>query len=563
MAKFEGLECATRIGRFSYQHTLPARSAATSPEEFAMVALRASSHLPNILHWLNSVRTFAGEPIVGTGLAKRLADALGPQNGPQALAFLNQAKRHFKQAWRIGQKAAAEDLAPSTAPNVLQPEPFRHGVYNDLLLRSQLVTQSELLEPRLRRWENENLLLDRYSALKRLVDEMPQPHLANYELSVHETKARMDQVYALPPDICMDLTSVCNIQCRFCKYTHNHVPKAFLPLEHIKQIEWFKYAWWLNFSAGTAESIIHPKFSEIFSYVRDNNPHLHLSILTNGRSLVKKRLDEFYDRLDYLYVSMNASNREDYDRVIHQGDWEKFSTNMRAMKQALNGSKRPFVQANFVMMKWNLGSALQNLEFAAENGAHMVTFIHFYPHYIPDIHAGHEEVINSKFGFSDSLYFDKERSDEMFARVVDRAKELGVQVRVPPPFSKQTQIYFGNRWEDEVPEECGEPWRHLFLLWGWKSRREEATICCGLAADIGAYFDREAIRTTSGLREFWNSPILQAYRRTANGDNMNPVCAQCRKIDRFDPETTYWNQRDFFKFVDLPVPAHFEENYEG
>jgi len=436
---------------------------------------------------------------------------------------------------------------------------LRHGVYRDLLEElTRLGDEPAIVKPLFARWEREGRLLGRYEALSALVDEHPRPHRANLALALHEMANRIDEVRSLPWSVMMDLTSVCNIQCNFCKYEHNHVPKVFLPVEHVKQIEWFRYITTLNFSAGTAESIIHPAFNEIFDHVRDAYPHLFLHILTNGRGLTEAKLERFRDRLDWLYVSMNASNREDYDRAIHKGDWDAFSANMRHMKRILAGAARPFVQANFVMMRWNLDRAVEYLEFAAEHGARRVSFAHYYPHYNPDLHRDNPAALGRKFAFEDSLYNDKQRSDEVFARVAARAAELGLEVQVPPPFSSRSKVYFGLRTLGDVPGDCQEPWGECFLLWGWKSRREEATICCGLASDIGAFFDRDEIRTLEGFRRFWNQPVLRAYRRTVNGERVNPICALCRKVDRFDPDSIYPDQRDFYRFNGLPVPEHLD-----
>jgi hypothetical protein len=98
----------------------------------------------------------------------------------------------------------------------------------------------------------------------------------------------------------------------------------------------------------------------------------------------------------------------------------------------------------------------------------------------------------------------------------------------------------------------------MFMLWGWKSRKEEITMCCGLASDTGIRFEWDEIFTKPGLGRVWNSPAMQAYRRTVNGNRINPICALCRKIDRFSPDAVYPDQRKFFVFNDLPIPPHFE-----
>ena len=114
------------------------------------------------------------------------------------------------------------------------------------------------------------------------------------------------------------------------------------------------------------------------------------------------------------------------------------------------------------------------IHFMNTRGAHKVLFHHFYPHYIQDLHGGDAKVLAEKFAPEQSLYFDKDRSDEVFAQVEERARQLGVEVEVPPPFKSQSHhILWGARSKAPSPKDCAYPWTHLFMIWGWKSKREE------------------------------------------------------------------------------------------
>lgn len=411
-------------------------------------------------------------------------------------------------------------------------------------------------------------LIDRYfdeggensewGALSWLLDHHPATHWANYLLGQYEFENGIEQVRSFPTNVWMDISSVCTVECRFCKYTHEQLPKQNVSLEQVKSIKWLKYVRLLNLSAGTAEALANPEFIEIFNYIRDEYPHLHLTVLTNGRTLEPEVLRVLRDRIDALHVSMNASNEEDYDRIIARGSWSSFSANMEAMRTIMAGAQRPRISASFVTMRWNLDRAVANLEFAHRHGAGLVLFHHYYPSYVSDIHGGLPSR-DQKFEDGESLYYDRERSDAVFSEVLRRAQELGVEVQVPPPFASDSgvKIYYGARSLLDPPKTCIYPWTNMYMLWGFKSKREEITLCCGLASDIGIYFDRDAVASTDGLRQVWNSPTMMAYRRTANGESVNPICDLCRKVDRFDPASVYPDQKLFFEFNDLPVPAHF------
>lgn len=417
--------------------------------------------------------------------------------------------------------------------------------------------------PLLRELDQQGEAADARKILIHLLERHPRPHNANRLLANDEMARGSTELVSLPVNVWMDLSNVCTVQCRFCKYVHKHHTPEHLSLEHVQSIEWLKYVSLLNMSAGTAESIANPDFVRIFTWIRETYPHLHMTLLSNGKTLDEKILRALRGNLDQLHVSMNAGNEEDYERVIKDGSWKRFSRNLATMKELFRGAGRPHVTGSFVMMRWNVDRAVQYLEFAHEHGADEVLFHHYYVPYIRDLHEGNPSVLGEKFPKEQSLYFEPERSDEVFAKVVERARELGVTVRVPPPFSEgRRHILFGVRSHDAPPEDCAYPWTNLYLLWGFKSRREEVTICCGMASDLGVFFDRDEIATLDGLRRVWNAATLQAYRRTVNGSQTNPICQKCRTVDRFDPASEYPHQAEFFEYCDLPVPEHHRRRPE-
>jgi MoaA/NifB/PqqE/SkfB family radical SAM enzyme len=405
---------------------------------------------------------------------------------------------------------------------------------------------------------------DEYQLLQWLMENHPEPHWINYLLGLYEFEHAILEVRSLPTNVWMDISSICTVECRFCKYTHEQLPKQNVSLEQVKSISWLKYVRLLNLTAGTAEALANPEFIEIFDYLRDTFPHLHITLLTNGRTLNPEILEALRGRLDALHVSMNASSEEDYNRIIARGSWPSFLANMEAMKTIMAGVERPRITASFVMMRWNLDRALSNLEFASKHGANLVLFHHYYPSYVKDIHADLPSL-EQKFDERESLYFDRERSDLVFGQLAGRAKDLGVEVQVPPAFATKVpaNIYYGARSYLSPPKDCIYPWTNMYMLWGFKSKREEITLCCGLASDIGVYFDRDSVASIDGLRAIWNSPTMKAYRNTANGENTNPICKLCREIDRFDPTSTYPDQKEFFAFNNLPVPPHFSSGEDG
>jgi len=452
-------------------------------------------------------------------------------------------------------------MTPEASATVAQKRQMTHEPYRQILFELQGAGEdAKLAEPLLLDMEQRGELLDRHAALLSLLERHPAPHFVNMLLINDEVKLGIDEVRSYPQYVFFDISSICSVECRFCKYTHEQLPKRNVTLEQVRRLEWLKYVRMLNLTAGTAEAITNPQFIEIFDYLRDTFPHLHITLLTNGRTLHERIQRKLAGRLDALHVSMNASCEESYNQIIARGSWKQFSENMNSMRTTLAGLARPKVSASFVMMRSNLHLALQHLEFAHANGAAFALFHHFYPHYVHDIHGSDPDALRDKFGFEDSLYHEPGRADEVFARVKARGEEMGMELQIPPPFhGTGAHIHFGVRSTTRPPVDCNYPWTSMYFLWGFKSKREEITLCCGLASDIGVHYDHDEIATRDGLFKARNSDVLRAYRRTVNGLTMNPICKMCREVDRFDPSAPYADQRAFYQFNGLPVPPHFDQ----
>ena len=117
--------------------------------------------------------------------------------------------------------------------------------------------------------ERHGTLLSRYDALVDLLDSHSAPHWANYLLVMEEYKGSIDEVRSYPCYVWMDISSICSVECRFCKYTHEHLPRKSVSLEKVQAIEWLKYVRLLNLTAGTAEAITNPQFIDIFDQIND------------------------------------------------------------------------------------------------------------------------------------------------------------------------------------------------------------------------------------------------------------------------------------------------------
>jgi MoaA/NifB/PqqE/SkfB family radical SAM enzyme len=460
------------------------------------------------------------------------------------------------------------DLEIIANPNVefsVRQRELKNSVYRELLQELwQRGDDGVWLADELLRLENDGKLLDRYAALKHLLGAAPNPNHINALLCQWEIDRGMDTLSSFPLEMGLALTNRCNIRCRFCKYREGLLPQDFLTLGDIKRIEWFKYLSGFALNSSTAEPLVNPEFIPIFNYIREGFPHLNLSMFTNAVGLSEAVVHALAGRLDYLHISMNASNEADYNRVIERGSWRRFSSNMKTMARILKRHRRPLINASFVMIRSNIERAVEFVEYAAAHGAYRVALNHYIYGFNESCYGydASEKPNPEKLDKTESLYYDKPRSDEFFSRALERGRQLGIEVDIPLPFSSPEKwINFTNRSAVSPPEKCLAPWTFMALRWGDLSLRPEVWICCGSALDTGIYYDRKEAFSADGLLRIRNCPELRAFRRTVNPPTVNPVCANCRSVDRFEPGTDYPpDQRGFYEYNGLPLPEHLRRN---
>ncbi|MBF0565442.1 MAG: radical SAM protein [Nitrospirae bacterium] len=502
--------------------------------------------------------------------------------------------------WGIDNYLVA-DMNLLTGTTVEGPQSgLRHPVYVKLLGELwQKGDDDAWLAGEFRRLEEDGRFLDRYATLTHLLEIHPYPHHVNALLCTWEMENSIETVRSFPINLGMDITNMCNVRCRFCKYTDGLFPADTVTLAYVRRIEWFRYLSGFGFGGGTAESLVNPGFVDIFNYIREGFPHLYINIFTNGVALTPEVLHVLAGRLDHLHVSMNASNEEDYGRVVARGNWKRFSANMKSMAEILRGHSRPVVTSSFVMIRSNVQRAVEFVEFAHAHGASRVTLNHYLSGINERYYGAETATMEEKLKKTDSLYYDRERANEYFAMALERGRELGIEVDVPVPFPsrkayeapqahKESQISpapqesraskahreqelqahreaplswitFANRSVSPPPAVCFAPWSHMFLRWGIRSVRPEVWFCCGSAVDTGIYYDKDEALSASGLLRIRNHPSLRAFRRTVNPPVVNPVCAHCRRVDRFDPDDDFPpDQGAFYDFNCLPMPDHLQ-----
>src|SRR5215831_18231198 len=125
----------------------------------------------------------------------------------------------------------------------------------------------------------------------------------------------------LPKLVYVELADYCNLNCMFCgrgAYIAATGDKGdFIEVDTLKKLEQpLRAAQYLGLSGRIGEPLLHPKLEYILRWLYEINPEILLRITTNGTALSGKMAKLLGGHLDFLAISLNASNAEAYFREM-------------------------------------------------------------------------------------------------------------------------------------------------------------------------------------------------------------------------------------------------------
>ena len=101
----------------------------------------------------------------------------------------------------------------------------------------------------------QKLLIDERNELYEEMIKSDTPHIVNENLNTFECKYKFEELLSFPLAVGINLTTTCNMQCKFCSYHPKHLKqKSTLTLVQFKAMKWLKYVSRISLFAGIGES---------------------------------------------------------------------------------------------------------------------------------------------------------------------------------------------------------------------------------------------------------------------------------------------------------------------
>jgi len=160
-----------------------------------------------------------------------------------------------------------------------------------------------------------------------------------------------------PQQIVLDWTTYCNAKCFFCP--RNIDGGDFVPLATLTKLEKvLSSVKYFSMSSSIGEPLLHPELRQILEWLYRINPSVLVRVTTNGTALTAQKAAWFAGHLDWLSVSLNASNGEAHmrDMFPHLAErgidaekrWELHLRHIAEFIAALPAEDRPRVRINMI-----------------------------------------------------------------------------------------------------------------------------------------------------------------------------------------------------------------------
>lgn len=297
----------------------------------------------------------------------------------------------------------------------------------------------------------------------------------NYCLMKYSYIHRKIMLKSMPRILAIELTNFCNLDCIMCPRRFMKREIGFMEFDLFKKIiDQCKYQTdfvWLHLFG---ESLYHPQLDRFIDYCSRNNVRAGLS--TNATILSKDKASMILNsKLDEIYLCLDGCNKEVYEKVRRNADFDKTRANIMEFLGQKNKLKKKKPFTRLVTIKMN------------------------------ETEEGIDAFTKQWQGLVDDIYIKK------FVSWANQDDEIA---------SKRTGCEKADLLQKKNKRfPCISFWKDGVILWNG-----DFVPCC-------MDFDGKMALGNVGkekLSDIWNSPKIKEVRRQQREGNYdNPLCKNC------------------------------------
>jgi radical SAM protein with 4Fe4S-binding SPASM domain len=319
-----------------------------------------------------------------------------------------------------------------------------------------------------------------------------------------------------PVCLYLETTNRCNLLCTTC-------PRTYEELEPPADMSWQLFCSIIDQIPNLARAVLHgvgepmlvKNLPRMVRYLKDRGTYVLFNtngtVLNekNGRALIKAELDE-------LRVSFDAANAESYKAIRGKNYFNRILRNVRAFRdlQEREGHSKPRVSAWLTGLRETVEQLPEFVRVAAEAGVREV--------YLQRLVFFEENAIG--MARADQALYEQLSREE--ASHIDHATAIAASLGITfsasgaasEPGMSLRRSDNGSPWSL-----CRRPWTVMYI-----TANGRALPCC-IAPFSQRGYENYTLgdATQQSLREIWQGPAYQAFRRALQSEKPPGACANC------------------------------------
>ena len=319
----------------------------------------------------------------------------------------------------------------------------------------------------------------------------------NRILNDRERAGKKTTLSSLPTILQVELSADCNLTCSICARNEFPYGPGHLPIDLFDTLTFLFPSLEKLILHGYGEPLAHPEFQTIMQRVAGFA--CHTSFYTNGTLLFGDRARAvLIGDVDEIAVSIDSSDPDLFEDIRTGASFSRVTGNVGEFILARNerGMDTPKIVVAAVAMKETVDDLPALTEFAADLGADAVE--------VNYLMAYKKELVKR------SLFFDQERANHALEEVRRRAIDLGLEPRLPEPFS------LGSK-DSCSSEEFLCPRIYDFSYIGYDGNVRP---CCFPLLYLGNIAEE-------GFLDIWNNEAYRKLRKSFADGSPPPFCREC------------------------------------
>jgi radical SAM protein with 4Fe4S-binding SPASM domain len=305
----------------------------------------------------------------------------------------------------------------------------------------------------------------------------------------------------------MDMNNKCNLRCRMCYFSLDlrNEPYSVMNQKLFEKIasDVFPRTVQVNLSCA-AEPFLLKEFPDYLTIAK-KYPVPTTVVVTNAYLMderISKSLIDF--ELTYVDVSIDGATKSTYESIRKGSDFDRVIGNVKALQEMKRsyGAKSPMLYLDYALMRSTIDEFPDFIRLAKSLGADHVRANHLIP--FKKLGVMKESLIN----------FRKE-ANESFAGARSVARELGVNVTMPPDFELSKEP---NAEAIFNKPGCRVPFESIFIV---SDGRAIPCTWFPLKKMCAGDFKNQT------FDEIWNGKIYTDLRRRFDGKEFTEYCLNC------------------------------------